>query len=91
MAVAVQLDDAQRVAGFVEPGSEVAVFATVDNDGTTETNLMLPRATVAAVGVSGMGPCVQLTDADNTPTTKSALYGVDMRATAEIDELEAEF
>ncbi len=47
-------------------------------------------ATVAAVGVSGMGPCVQLTDADNTPTTKSALYGVDMRATAEIDELDDE-
>lgn len=47
-------------------------------------------ATVAAVGVSGMGPCVQLTDADDIPTTPSALYGVDMRATAEIAELTAE-
>ncbi|MDO5533662.1 MAG: FGGY-family carbohydrate kinase [Propionibacteriaceae bacterium] len=47
-------------------------------------------ATVAAVGVSGMGPCVQLTDANNKPTTPSALYGVDMRATAEIEELNDE-
>lgn len=51
MGVAVQLDDAQRVAGFVIPGSEVAVFATVENaDGSFNTRLLLPRATVAAVG-----------------------------------------
>lgn len=53
MGVAVQLDDAQRVAGFVIPGSEVAVFSTVDGDaeaGGTTTRLLLPRATVAAVG-----------------------------------------
>jgi pilus assembly protein CpaB len=51
MGVAVQLDDSQRVAGFVFPGSEVAVFATVENpDGTSTTRLLLPRSTVAAVG-----------------------------------------
>ena len=50
MGVAVQLDDAQRVAGFVNPGSEVAVFATVETEAGTETRLLLPRATVAAVG-----------------------------------------
>lgn len=51
MGVAVQLDDAQRVAGFVNPGSEVAVFATIAGaDGKPSTNLLLPRATVAAVG-----------------------------------------
>lgn len=50
MGVAVQLDDAQRVAGFVIPGSEVAVFATVETGDVTETRLLLPRATVAAVG-----------------------------------------
>ncbi|NLE97699.1 MAG: sugar kinase [Propionibacterium sp.] len=44
----------------------------------------------AAVSVSGMGPCVQLTDADNHPTTPSALYGVDTRATAQIAALNAE-
>lgn len=45
---------------------------------------------VAAIGVSGMGPCVQLTDADDRPVAPSALYGVDMRATAEIAELDDE-
>lgn len=51
MGVAVQLDDAQRVAGFVIPGSEVAVFSTLEGeDGTTTTRLLLDRATVAAVG-----------------------------------------
>ena len=51
MGVAVQLDDAQRVAGFVNPGSEVAVFATMEvGDNQTQTRLLLPRATVAAVG-----------------------------------------
>lgn len=44
----------------------------------------------AAVGVSGMGPCVQLTDADHRPTTPSALYGVDTRATDEIAQLNDE-
>lgn len=50
MGVAVQLDDAQRVAGFVQPGSEVAVFATVESEAGPSTRLLLPRATVAAVG-----------------------------------------
>ncbi|GAB3707143.1 FGGY-family carbohydrate kinase [Mariniluteicoccus flavus] len=45
---------------------------------------------VRAVGVSGMGPCVQLTDARDVPVAPSALYGVDMRATREIDELDDE-
>ncbi len=36
LAVSVELDDPQRVAGFVVPGSEVAVFATVE--GTAAAN-----------------------------------------------------
>ncbi|MEJ7757309.1 MAG: FGGY family carbohydrate kinase [Nocardioidaceae bacterium] len=34
---------------------------------------------VVAVGVSGMGPCVLLTDAANTPLRPAILYGVDTR------------
>ncbi len=49
-----------------------------------------PGVSVAAVGVSGMGPCVQLVDEAGECVTPSALYGVDMRATTEIDELDAE-
>ncbi|WP_114856161.1 FGGY-family carbohydrate kinase [Brachybacterium sp. YJGR34] len=42
---------------------------------------------VTAVGVSGMGPCVLLTDEDGTPVRPAILYGVDSRAEAEIEEL----
>lgn len=45
---------------------------------------------VAAIGVSGMGPCVLLTDADDRPVRPAILYGVDTRATAQIERLTAE-
>ena len=45
---------------------------------------------VTAVGVSGMGPCVLLTDGDGTPLRPAILYGVDTRATRQIDALTAE-
>lgn len=49
--------------------------------------LVSPGDTVIAVGVSGMGPCVLLTDAGGTPLRPAILYGVDTRATAQIAEL----
>ncbi|WP_024875148.1 FGGY-family carbohydrate kinase [Saccharomonospora piscinae] len=45
---------------------------------------------VAAVGVSGMGPCVVVTDDDGTPLRPAILYGVDTRASAQIDALNDE-
>ena len=39
---------------------------------------------VAAVGVSGMGPCVLVTDADDEPLRPAILYGVDTRAAEQI-------
>lgn len=42
---------------------------------------------LAAVAVSGIGPCVLPTDADGTPLRPAILYGVDTRAVAEIEEL----
>ncbi len=58
IATSVQLGDPQRVAGFVKPGSEVAVFITVNPQSTAKggtptddvTRLLLPRLTVLAVG-----------------------------------------
>lgn len=44
---------------------------------------------VVSVGVSGMGPCVLVTDASMTPLRNAFLYGVDMRATAEIERIGA--
>jgi pilus assembly protein CpaB len=57
MAVAVELGDPQRVAGFVQPGSEVAVFATTAAEGGTPSTagLLLERVPVVAVGQSTLG------------------------------------
>lgn len=46
--------------------------------------------TVVAVGVSGMGPCVLLTDAHGSPLRPAILYGVDTRSTKQIEEITAE-
>ncbi|MEU4675553.1 FGGY-family carbohydrate kinase [Micromonospora sp. NPDC023737] len=48
-------------------------------------------AEVVAVGVSGMGPCVLLTDAANVPLRPAILYGVDTRSTAQIARLNEQF
>ncbi len=51
LAIAVELGDPNRVAGFVAPGSEVAVFVTLeDAAGNPKTQLLLSRSTVIAVG-----------------------------------------
>ena len=61
VAVAIVLGDPQRVAGFVNPGSEVAIFRTgvpapdpaagADAEaGTPETSVLLDRVQVIAVG-----------------------------------------
>ena len=46
---------------------------------------------VVAVGVSGMGPCVLLTDPAGTPLRPAILYGVDTRATAQMARLDERF
>jgi xylulokinase len=43
--------------------------------------------TVAAVCVSGVGPCLVLCDEDDQPVRPAIMYGIDMRATVEIAEL----
>lgn len=44
-------------------------------------------ATVTAVGVSGMGPCLLLTGENDRPVRPAILYGVDTRAGAQIDAI----
>ncbi|MFP5219099.1 MAG: Flp pilus assembly protein CpaB [Actinomycetes bacterium] len=55
IAVAVELGDPQRVAGFVVPGAEVAVFNTTEES----TRLLLPRASVIAVGAATLRPVAE--------------------------------
>jgi pilus assembly protein CpaB len=50
IAVSVQLSDPARVAGFVAPGSHVAVFATVDQPSTATPT---PRATANQAATTG--------------------------------------
>jgi pilus assembly protein CpaB len=46
VAISVNLTDPSRVAGFVNPGSQVAIFQTTD----VYSRLVLPRVTVLGVG-----------------------------------------
>jgi len=46
---------------------------------------------IAGVCVSGLGPCLLLCDEQVQPVRPAILYGIDMRATAEIDELTERF
>jgi xylulokinase len=48
-------------------------------------------ARIAAVAVSGLGPCLLVCDATGAPLRPAILYGIDMRAAAEIDELTETF
>ena len=53
LGVAIQLGDPQRVAGFVQPGSQVALFTTAEGVGGVaeqQTTILLPKVLVAAVG-----------------------------------------
>lgn len=45
---------------------------------------------IAAVGSSGIAPCVLPLSAEGRPLRPAILYGIDTRATAEIEELNAE-
>ena len=61
MAISVELTDFERVAGFVNPGSEVAIFGTaaapvrILPDGTEEAQTSVTRIILARVPVVGVG------------------------------------
>lgn len=71
MAVSVNLTDAARVSGFLEPGSEVSVFlnGTDPQGGQAFTRLLLPRVTVLGVG-STAPVTTTTTDDSGDPTTE---------------------
>ncbi|PVG82751.1 Flp pilus assembly protein CpaB [Nocardioides gansuensis] len=64
LAISVELTDPARVAGFVNPGSQVAIFVSADPvllkpDGTEQklapyTRLLLPQVQVIGVGTTSM-------------------------------------
>ncbi|WP_323743442.1 FGGY-family carbohydrate kinase [Agreia pratensis] len=52
-----------------------------------ELTAAAPECTIVAVGVSGMGPCVLLSDAEGHPLRPAILYGVDARSVGMADEV----
>jgi pilus assembly protein CpaB len=56
MAISINLTDPARVAGFVNPGAEVAIFASADEGALgnekASTRLLLPRVSVIGVGTT---------------------------------------
>lgn len=85
LATAVREHSVSRPApGHVEMDAETWWDEFVD---ITRELTATAHAEVTAIGVSGMGPCVLLTDAQGEPVRPAILYGVDTRAEQEIRHL----
>lgn len=79
MAISVNLTDPARVAGFVNPGAEVAIFVSAepeafDQSGETQklpqfTRLLLPRVPVIGVGTTTLVSTTKTTE-DGEQTTE---------------------
>jgi xylulokinase len=75
--------------GWAEHDAEAVWWA----DFTALCAALLPQAAsgIAAVCVSGIGPCLLPADAEGRPLRPAILYGIDTRATREIEELTAQY
>jgi pilus assembly protein CpaB len=91
MAMSVQLGDPQRVAGFVKPGSEVAVFVTIavppkpgdpPGAGAATTRVLFPRIEVIAIGPTTLRPATK--GQGNTESLPTAIL------TLAVDQKQAE-
>lgn len=74
LGISIQLGDPQRVAGFVKPGSEVALFTTASGIGgqaRQQTTILLPRVLVAAVGPTVIAQSAQ--GSSNTEAIPTAI------------------
>lgn len=65
IAISINLTDTGRVAGFVSPGAEVAIFLSSEEG----ARLLLPRVPIIAVGATTVVPLVT-TDAAGAQTTE---------------------
>ena len=77
--------------GWAEMDAEATWWAEVCAVAGRLTGQIPSGARLAAACVSGVGPCLVLCDDALRPLRPAILYGVDTRATAEIDSLTAEF
>src|SRR5262249_7008339 len=82
-------DVARPCAGWAEHSAEEVWWG----DFCTITRQLLERvepSCVEAICISGLGPCVLLTNRRLEPIRGAILYGIDTRATAEIEEITEE-
>lgn len=89
LASVVREHDVDRPApGCVEMSASVwwDEFRSITRELLTATDVA-----VRGVGVSGMGPCTALTDEHDDPVRPAILYGVDTRATAQIEDMTARY
>jgi xylulokinase len=77
--------------GWAEVDAEATWWREVCEISNRLTREVPSGSTVAAMCVSGVGPCLVLCDDDLNPLRPAILYGVDTRATAEIRALTEEF
>lgn len=77
--------------GWAEVDAEGLWWREVCAIAATLTAQMPSGGVLAAMCVSGVGPCLVLCDADLRPLRPAILYGIDTRATAEIASLTEEF
>ena len=77
--------------GWAEVDAEVTWWGEVCQISRRLVAEVPPGSSLAAVCVSGVGPCLVLCDDELTPLRPAILYGIDTRATDEIVSLTAEF
>ena len=93
LASATVAHDVQRPhTGWVEMDGRVwwDEFVQITRELLAAASTAQRAVEIAAVGVSGMGPCVLLADDHDEPVRPAILYGVDTRATAQIERMTAE-
>jgi pilus assembly protein CpaB len=56
LAISVQLDDPARLAGFLAPGSKVAIFLTINAAGKEKSQLLLPEVQVLSADGKTLAP-----------------------------------
>lgn len=71
LAITITVSDAARVANFVEPGSQVAIFATGGNEDKNKTELLLEKVQVLAIGEQVVSSGTQVASSNNTLVTLS--------------------
>ncbi len=70
IAISVNLTDTARVAGFVNPGDQVAIFVTSSIGGDAATRLLLPKVEVIAVGTTPTVVATTTTDSTGAQTVE---------------------